>query len=342
MASIGHIAVGLAAARLYDRDHLPRWPSAIAWSALSLLPDVDVVGFALGVEYADPWGHRGATHSIAFAAALGLAVGLCARSVALPVARTVWLAMLVLASHPLLDTMTDGGLGCALWYPIDFTRYFAPWRPIPVAPIGLHLLSADGARVVLTELILFAPAFVAALRYRPLTARRLRVAVFLAVWAPSVWLIVSGNRGREAIIGFLLREDTAYTSGFSDAAFRAVKHGDSAGDVRRLLGTPMKEVWIYSANPESESSLETAALSMRGTCATVHFHAGRVAAMFDREVCTHRGVQTGMSTGDVEQRLGAPPERNWQYTWSARGGRHRMRIVAFTRDRVSMIIRQWN
>ena len=28
------------------------------WSALSLLPDADVIGFALGVEYGDPWGHR--------------------------------------------------------------------------------------------------------------------------------------------------------------------------------------------------------------------------------------------------------------------------------------------
>jgi hypothetical protein len=237
--------------------------------------------------------------------------------------------------------MTDGGLGCALWYPIDLTRYFAPWRPIPVAPIGVHLLNADGARVVLTELILFAPVFVAALRYRPLTARPLRAALFLAVWATSVWLIVSSGRGREAIIGFLLREDTAYTGGFSEAAFRAVKHGDTAGEVRRLLGTPMKEIWIYSAHPESEPSIETAALSMRGACATVHFHEGRVAAMFDREVCTHRGIQTGMPIADVEQRLGAPPERNWQYTWSARGGHHRTRMVLFTRDRVSMRIRQW-
>ena len=342
MASIGHIAVGLAAARIYERDRLPRWPSAVAWSALSLLPDADVVGFAQGVEYADPWGHRGATHSFAFAAALGLAVGLGARLAGLPVARTIWFAILVLASHPVLDTMTDGGLGCALWYPFDLTRYFAPWRPIPVAPIGWHLLSAEGVRVALTELILFAPAFVAALRSRSLTARPLRVALFLAVWAPLVWLTVSSGSGREAIIGFLLRDDTAYTSGFSDAAFRAVKHGDSAGDVRRLLGAPMKEIWIYSADHASESALETAALSVRGTCATVHFHADRVAATFDREVCTQRGIETGMSTADVEQRLGAPAERDWQYTWSARGGHHRMRIVAFTRDRVSMVIRQWH
>jgi inner membrane protein len=65
MASVGHIVVGIAAARVYEDGRSPRW-SSMAWgSALSLLPDADVSGFALGVKYADPWGRRGATHSLA-------------------------------------------------------------------------------------------------------------------------------------------------------------------------------------------------------------------------------------------------------------------------------------
>ena len=341
MASIGHVAVGLVAARTYDRDRVLRWPSAVTWSALALLPDMDVVGFALGVEYADPWGHRGATHSVAFGAALGLAIGLCARSLARPVTRTACFAILTLLSHPLLDTMTDGGLGCALWYPFDLTRYFAPWRPIPVAPIGLQIATAEGARVVLTELILFAPAFLVALRPKRLSARSLHLAAGLTLWAASVWLVASSSEARESTIGFLLREDTAYTVGFSDDAFRAVKHGDSAAEVRRLLGTPAKEIWIYSDNVASETAAETAALATRGTCATVHFHAGQAAATFDSEACAQRGIRPGMSLADVEHRLGVPRERGWQYTWSAGGGHHRVRIVAFTHDRVSMIVKQW-
>jgi inner membrane protein len=342
MASVGHIAVGLAAARTLDRGHTPRWPSVVAWCTLSLLPDVDVIGFALGVEYADAWGHRGATHSVAMAAALGLAIGLCARWFGRPAMRTALFASLILISHPLLDTMTDGGLGCALWWPLDLSRYFAPWRPIPVAPIGLHLATAEGARVVLTELILFAPLFLVAVRYARLSARPLYVALFLTAWALSAWLIVSSSRARESLVGFVLREDTAYTGGFSEDAFRAVEHDDSVAEVRRLLGAPMKEVWIYGGNPASGPALETSAQSMRGRCATLHFHAGRVAATFDTEACTQRGIRTGMSLADVEQRLGVPPERDWQYTWSAGGGHHRMRIVAFTGDRVSMIMRRWN
>src|SRR4029453_1542755 len=79
MASLGHVAVGLAAARTYGEGHRPHWRSAVAWSALSMLPDADVIGFSLGVPYEAAWGHRGATHSFAFAVIVGLAAGLMAR-----------------------------------------------------------------------------------------------------------------------------------------------------------------------------------------------------------------------------------------------------------------------
>ena len=36
----------------------------VAFSALSLAPDLDVVAFRLGIPYSAPWGHSGAAHSI--------------------------------------------------------------------------------------------------------------------------------------------------------------------------------------------------------------------------------------------------------------------------------------
>src|SRR5579872_845956 len=42
----------------------------------------------------------------------------------------------VTASHGVLDAMTDGGLGIAFFAPFDNTRYFFPFRPIKVSPIG--------------------------------------------------------------------------------------------------------------------------------------------------------------------------------------------------------------
>src|SRR6266566_3408919 len=113
MASVGHIAVGMAAARLYHGGRVPSWHSMAWWSALSMLPDADVIGFALGVAYADAWGHRGATHSLTASVAVGLAVGVAARRLKRPAGRTAAFASVVLASHAILDTMTDGGLGCA-------------------------------------------------------------------------------------------------------------------------------------------------------------------------------------------------------------------------------------
>ncbi|MCC7292226.1 MAG: metal-dependent hydrolase [Phycisphaerales bacterium] len=109
---------------------------------VSVLPDADVLGFRLGVDYADAFGHRGFFHSPCCAALVAL---LCAavffRHVPRFTARwwkLVAFLSLVGASHGILDACTDGGLGIALLAPFDNTRYFAPWTPIPVSSIGLH------------------------------------------------------------------------------------------------------------------------------------------------------------------------------------------------------------
>jgi inner membrane protein len=166
MASIGHVLVGAAASKAYRTGQRTTWSpvaAAVLWSALSLLPDVDVVGFKLGIRYADEWGHRGATHSIAFALAVAAVVGLIARALRLPAWRTTLVAALVVASHPLLDTMTDGGLGCALLWPLSNQRFFAPWRPIAVAPIGPAFLSMRGLRIAVTEVVAMSPFLIYAL-----------------------------------------------------------------------------------------------------------------------------------------------------------------------------------
>jgi hypothetical protein len=71
-----------------------------------------------------------------------------------PLLGVALVATLVLASHGLLDTVTDGGFGVALLWPFSLTRFFAPWRPIPVAPIGPAFFTPDGAMIALTELVL--------------------------------------------------------------------------------------------------------------------------------------------------------------------------------------------
>jgi inner membrane protein len=156
----------MAAARIYGRGLSTTRALSVSmffWSLLALLPDADVLGFSFGIRYADPWGHRGATHSFAFALALAFAIGLCAPLLRLSPLRTAAVAAVVISSHAILDTLTDGGLGCALWWPFDNHRYFAPWNPIPVAPMGLGFFSRWGFSVALTELALFSPVFIYAM-----------------------------------------------------------------------------------------------------------------------------------------------------------------------------------
>lgn len=125
---------------------------AVAGAFAAMLPDLDVVAFRFGIAYADAFGHRGASHSLLFAAAVGTIGLLCARGLrsrAGPAA--AWLFACA-ASHPLLDALTNGGLGVALLWPWHEVRLFAPWRPVEVSPFGAHFFSARGVAVLWSEL----------------------------------------------------------------------------------------------------------------------------------------------------------------------------------------------
>ena len=82
----------------------------------------------------------------------------------------------VTASHGALDAMTNGGLGIAFFAPFDNTRYFFPFRPVKVSPIGLSFFSARGLDVIWSELLwLWVPATIiagAVLFYRKLRRHR--------------------------------------------------------------------------------------------------------------------------------------------------------------------------
>lgn len=131
-----HPAVPLALRRVFGE--LP--PRVIAAGIIgSVLPDIDVIGFRFHIPYGSTFGHRGFTHSIVFAL-------LCA---AMFVRRRNAFLFVFLAtlSHPILDAMTNGGRGVAFLSPFSNHRYFLPWRPIQVSPIG-----AIDVSVLLSEL----------------------------------------------------------------------------------------------------------------------------------------------------------------------------------------------
>ncbi len=151
---ITHAAVPLALWCAADRGRIP--PRLLAAGVIAaMLPDADVLAFALHIPYADAFGHRGASHSLLFACVLAAFAALLAVSCQRRSASTVQAAAFVLvcaASHPLLDAMTSGGLGVALAWPWSEHRFFAPWRPIRVSPFAPQFFSTRGLATLLSEL----------------------------------------------------------------------------------------------------------------------------------------------------------------------------------------------
>jgi inner membrane protein len=156
-----HAVSGLAIGSLY-RSQRPRrfW----MWTA--------VCAFPLGIPYDHLLGHRGVSHSLAFAALVGaVAAWTWGRG------STRWALFLhffvVTASHGVLDAFTNGGLGVAFFAPFNDTRYFFPWRPIQVSPIGVGF-------------------FIARDRNGESYGFRVLASEFWWVWLPSAALVLTG------------------------------------------------------------------------------------------------------------------------------------------------------
>jgi inner membrane protein len=103
-------------------------------------------------------GHRGFSHSLVFAFLLALLVAFTFfRKTIFSAAeklQLVFFFFLCTVSHAVLDAMTTGGLGVAFFAPFNNARYFFPWRPIQVSPIGVHnFFSEWGLRVMRSEFI---------------------------------------------------------------------------------------------------------------------------------------------------------------------------------------------
>jgi len=144
----------------------------------AMLPDLDVLAFAFELPYAHMLGHRGLSHSLFFAAGLAFVATSVAARRLVPGAGALrlWAFFFVAtASHGLLDAMTSGGYGIAFFAPFSDTRYFFPWRPIVVSPIGIDaFFSHRGLEVMSSELRwIWLPAAVVVLVFGLLRRRRI-------------------------------------------------------------------------------------------------------------------------------------------------------------------------
>jgi inner membrane protein len=124
-------------------------------AACAVIPDLDAIGYYLGVPYGSVFGHRGFTHSIVFAAILATAALLLAGEEQPRERRRAWLFFfLATCSHGLLDSITTGGGGIAFFAPFDHERYRLPWELIEVSPMSIRrFFTARGMRVIRSELV---------------------------------------------------------------------------------------------------------------------------------------------------------------------------------------------
>jgi inner membrane protein len=151
MASIfGHGLVAYTVAKVTDA----KTSELLVFLAIlsSILPDIDVIGFSIGIDYLHPLGHRGFTHSILFALLWSaLLTFFFGKSKKLIFAIVLFISTI---SHGILDAMTSGGKGVGFFIPFDNSRYFFPFREIKVSPIGIeNFFSQWGIRVILSEII---------------------------------------------------------------------------------------------------------------------------------------------------------------------------------------------
>lgn len=156
MASVfTHAFVAVAMGKVYAGGGRAAARFWVLSAACAVLPDADVLGFAFGVKYGDAFGHRGFTHSLLFAALVAFAVvALFFRGGRRRRAALFVYFFLVTVSHALLDMLTDGGLGVGLLSPFSDERYFFPFRPVEVSPIGVgRFFSEWGLRVIKSELL---------------------------------------------------------------------------------------------------------------------------------------------------------------------------------------------
>ena len=152
---ITHAATAVAFGAMLPRQRVP----ASAWLVGALAaaaPDLDYLLYVQGVAYGSAFGHRGASHSLAMAAALGALLAF-AWTACRGRGERRWLFGYFagcMASHGLFDAMTDGGLGIAFLWPLSTARCFLPWRPIEVAPLGIRsFFTQAGWQVMQRELL---------------------------------------------------------------------------------------------------------------------------------------------------------------------------------------------
>lgn len=144
------------------------------------------------------------------------------------------------------------------------------------------------------------------------------------------WYLLDGIDGWffSSILNFAENEDTVYAVGYTDQGFRQVKRKMSEDDVVKLIGRPLREVWIYEATEEMERIFE----DDNGTIVTD----GKIRIFFENstvQVIT-KGIsqisgkiEKGMKQEDILTILGVPEKKSWVYSKSPGDRSYKIRTI---------------
>lgn len=114
------------------------WRLVLAAVVASALPDLDYFAPVIWPAQAGAipvYWHRGAAHSLFAALAAGVLAAACHRFLKVrPLTAFIAIAA-AMASHGLLDMLTDYGEPVAYLWPLSSIRVFADWRPLHSGPI---------------------------------------------------------------------------------------------------------------------------------------------------------------------------------------------------------------
>ena len=158
-SAITHFVVGAALALPALESEidtaLPKWAIPVSAGLVAVAPDFDTLAMDLfGIPYNSFFGHRGFFHSPFFllcsSAILAMIAARCQPWRVSARLAAMWGGCAI--THPLLDAMTDGGLGVMLLFPISTARLFLPWRPIHVSPLSISRFFDTAGYILKSEL----------------------------------------------------------------------------------------------------------------------------------------------------------------------------------------------
>lgn len=152
-SAFGHIVSAIGIGSVFPSKMMT--PKVYLIGAVSAtLPDIDVLSSYFGIYGLEMLGHRGITHSIAFALIWAwVLIKVFHRSSEFE--RTLLLYYFIATvSHGLIDGLTNGGDGIAYFAPFSSYRTHLPLELIQVSPLGVrNFFSEWGLKVLASEFI---------------------------------------------------------------------------------------------------------------------------------------------------------------------------------------------